>query len=210
MARDRAWVALAVAICCLALGGCLGVFGASGPPGERTVTPAPVPATATPTPVPPTGTPTPQPNGRALGGVWRGQWSEVEPERSAAAYRDLGPTCERPPALVVRLQIGALLTDTDRGIETTWRFLAPAAHRRFGSVETYAETFRTRYRPLVAAESVTRKPVQRNGSVAVQSIRAHGDGSTTTYRWRLERRLTPSEGRCWLTTGITELPAVDE
>jgi hypothetical protein len=197
MVRDRPWVAPAVITLCLVLGGCQGAFGTTE--GDRTVTPAPVPTTATPTPAPETA----PPNGRALGGAWHGQWSEVDADPSTAAYRDLRPTCDRSPGQVIRLQIGALLADTDRGIEATWRFLAPDAQRRFGSREAYRETFHSRYRPLVDAESVTRKPVQRNGSVAVQSLRADGNGSMT-YRWRLERYSTgPNEG-CWLTTAITD------
>lgn len=205
MGRDRVWVALAVVTLCAGLGGCQAVFGPSEPPRTQTVTPAPVPTAET-------ATPTPPPNGRALGGVWPGQWSEVDLNESSAAYRDVQPTCARPPALVIRLQLGALLTDngTHRGIETTWRFLAPASRYRFGSVERYVEAFRTEYRPLLAAESVTRQPLQRNGSVAVQRLRAHGNESTTTYRWRVERQTQSPEVGCWLTTEIIELPGGGE
>lgn len=209
MVRDNVWVALAVVALSIGLGGCQAVFGPSEPPRTETVTPAPVPASATPAPV--NATETPPPNGRALGGVWPGQWSEFDPGLSPAAYQEVEPTCERPPALVVRLQVGAVLTDngSHRGIETTWRFLAPASRRGYGSVDNYTETFRTRYRPLLDAESVTRRPLQRNGSVAVQPVRAHSNGSTTTYRWRVERQQTPPMQGCWLTTGILEESAGD-
>jgi len=211
MVRDRIWVALAVVALSLGLGGCQAVFGPSEPLRTQTVTPVPVPATETPASVNASETPTPPPNGRALAGAWPGQWSEFNPELSAAAYRDAQPTCDRPPAQVVRLQVGAVLTDngSNRGIETTWRFLAPDSRRSYGSVETYVETFRTRYRPLLEAESVTRRPLQRNGSVAVQPLRAHSNGSTTTYRWRVERQPTSSEEGCWLTTGILDESAGD-
>ena len=209
MVRDNVWVALAVVALSVGLGGCQAVFGPGEPPRTETVTPAPVPAAATPTPV--NATETPPPNGRALGGVWPGQWSEFDPGLSPTAYRDVEPTCERPPALVVRLQVGAILTDngSHRGIETTWRFLAPDSRRGYSSVDNYVETFRTRYRPLLDAESIARRPLQRNGSVAVQPLRAHSNGSTTTYRWRVERRRTPPMQGCWLTTGILEGSAGD-
>jgi hypothetical protein len=209
MGRNDVWVALAVVALTLGLGGCQAVFGPGDQPRTQTVTPAPVPTPETRASV--AATPTAPSNGRALGGVWPGQWSEYDPGLSAAAYRDAQPTCERPPALVVRLQVGAVLTDngSGRGIETTWRFLAPATRRSHGSVEAYVETFRTRYRPLLTAESVTRRPLGRNGSAAVQSLRAHGDGSTTTYRWRVERRQTPPRKGCWLTTGLVETSGGD-
>ncbi|WP_276274067.1 hypothetical protein [Haloarcula litorea] len=202
MCRDRAWPTLAVVGLCLVLGGCQGVFGPGEPTRTRTVTPAPVPATETPTP---------EPNGRALGGAWPGQWHEFDPPLPAAAYRDLRPTCDRPPALAVRLQIGAILTDdgTGEGIETTWEFLAPSARQGFGTVSTYVDTFERRYRPLLAAESVTLRPLQRNGSVATQPLRVRTDGSTVTYRWRAERRSTAGDDGCWLTTEIRAASASD-
>ncbi|WP_324760745.1 hypothetical protein [Haloarcula montana] len=201
MDRGRTCVTLAVVTLCLGLGGCQAVYGPSEPTRAHPVTPAPVPTTETPAPTPP-------PNGRALGGVWLGQWSEFEPE-SAAAYRDVQRTCERPPAQVVRLQLGAILTDngTRRGIETMWRFLAPSARQSFGSVETYVETFQIRYRPLLGADSVTYRPIERNGSAVVQPLRTHNNGSTTTYRWRVERLSTASGEECWLTTEIRTGPA---
>lgn len=211
MVRDRVWVTFAVTGLLLGLGGCQAAFGPSEPPRTQTVTPAPVPEAGTPASVGATETPTAPPNGRALGGAWPGQWSEFEPEMSAALYRSVEPTCERPPALVVRLQLGAILTDngSQRGIETTWRFLAPAARQSYGSVENFTETFGTRYRPLLEAKSVTRRPLQRNGSVAVQPLRAHSSGSATTYRWRVERQSLSSGEGCWLTTGIVEASSGD-
>jgi hypothetical protein len=196
----RTCVTLAVVALCLGVGGCQAVFGPSESTPAQPVTPAPVPTTETPAPTPP-------PNGRALGGVWLGQWSEFEPE-SAAAYRDVQRTCERPPARVVHLQLGALLTDngTRSGIETMWQFLSPDTRRSFGSVERYVETVRTRYRPLLEADSVTHRPVERNGRVAVQPFRVNDDGSTTTYHWRVERQRTSSGEECWLTTAIAEAP----
>lgn len=198
---DLPRMTLAAVVLCLTLSGCQTVLGPSEPPRSRTVTPAPVPAIETPTPTPPS-------NGRALGGVWPGQWSEFEPE-PAAAYRDIRPTCERPPARVVHLQLGAILTanGTARGIETTLRFFAPSSRRSFGSAGSYAETFRTRYQPLLEADSVTYKPVERNGSVVVQPLRAHNNGSTTAYRWRVEPLSTASGEECWLTTAIRTGPA---
>lgn len=208
---SRVWVAFVVVALTLWLGGCQAVFGPSEPPRTQTVTPAPVPETETPASVNTTETPKPSSNGRALGGVWPGQWSEFDPELSAAAYRDAEPTCERPPALVVRLQVGAILTDngSNRGIETTWRFLTPDSRRSYGSVESYVETLRTRYRPLLQAESVTHRPLQRNGSVAIHPLRAHSNGSTTTYQWRVKQEPTASGKRCWLTAEILEASAGD-
>lgn len=198
MSRNRRWVAAALIAICLGFSGCQSLSGPGEAAPSQAVTPAPVPTTETPTPTQPS-------NGRSLSGVWPGQWSEFERRSTATTYRNARPTCKRPPAVVVRLQLGALLSGDGPhgGIATTWRFLAPETRRDFDSVEAYAERFQAEYRPLLNAKSIELRPLRRTEGVAVQPLRVHTEGSTTTYNWRVERQSTLSGRACWFTTEIT-------
>jgi len=181
----RGALAAGVAVACL-LAGCGGLLGGTG----TTVTPAP-----TPTPEPePTSTPVPT--------------VTASEELREPRYLGLSPTCERPPGLVVAVQMGALRNNdpaTDAGVETAWRFAAPSNRAVFGSVAEFAEVLRAGYRPLLDAERVAYGPLQRDGEQASLTVTVTVDGEESSYRWTLGRQSGGRYDGCWMTTSVRRL-----
>lgn len=176
---------MGVAAACL-LAGCGGLLG--GPGAGTTVTPAP-----TPTPEP---TRTPVPTVTTSG--------ELQEPR----YLGLRPTCERPPSLVIAIQVGALRNNdpaTDEGINTTWRFASPENRQATGPVENFAEILRSGYRPLLEAERVAYGPLEREGARASQTVTVTADGEESRYRWTLRRQSGGRYDGCWMTSSVGRL-----
>lgn len=212
-----ATLALAVAVL---LAGCGGFIAGSesGDPAAA-VTPAPVPADLNRT-APPAGS-TATPVGAATD---TDGWARAETASphgySTGVYADgsdvfvrqprilsMRPTCDRPPGQVIHIQVTALDNNdptTDAGINTTWRFLAPAYRQSFGTYRNFVDTAATSYRSVVTARTVAYGPLDRGGDVATQRVTVVGlSNSTTSYTWRVENQTSaPYEG-CWMTTGIT-------
>jgi hypothetical protein len=194
MARRHAGVILAVTL--VALAGCGGVN--PSPATETSLTPVAVPTDR------PTTTPTSTPDA-----------SVPEPR-----YLRLRPTCERPPGLVVAIQVGALRNDprgSNEGINTTWQFAAPSNRRSIGSFVRFVDVIERGYGPLLDAETVTFGPIERGNGTATRQVAVRKGNRTTAYRWKLELQPDgPLEG-CWLTTsvvgidedGVVSLPPVD-
>lgn len=123
-------------------------------------------------------------------------------------YLSLRPTCERPPGLVVAIQVGALRNNppaTDEGINTTWQFAAPENRRAVGSFSQFVDVIERGYEPLLDAETVTYGPLTRGNGTASRHVTVRTGDRTTTYRWALQRQtFGPREG-CWLTIGVREV-----
>ena len=158
---------------------------------DTPLSPAPVPTDAsTAAPTEPTATATPVPNASA-----------AEPR-----YLRLRPTCERPPGLVVAIQVGALRnnpTGSREGFNTTWQFAAPNNRRAIGSFARFVDVIERGYEPLLEAETVTYDPLVREDGRAVQRVTVRTGNRTAAYRWKLEKQTEgPLEG-CWLTTGVS-------
>lgn len=190
MIRGHAGALLAVAL--VALAGCGGVSPSSAT--ETPLTPVAVPADSPTTTGAPTTTATPTPDA-----------SVPEPR-----YLRLRPTCERPPGLVVAIQVGALRNDppgSNEGINTTWQFAAPNNRRTIGSFARFVDVIERGYGPLLDAETVTFGPVERESGTATRRVAVRNGNRTTAYRWTLERqRDGPMEG-CWLTTSVVGIDA---
>ncbi|WP_254271307.1 DUF4864 domain-containing protein [Haloarcula marina] len=213
MSRGGPLVVLLLAAALL-LAGCGELLGTGGSADEPAVTPAPVPETAvTPTPTP---TPTPEPNGRSLAGgaSQRGHWVGVvsDANRTASAqgrYLSLRPTCDRPPGLVVHIQVNALQNDdpvTHAGVNATWRFMALSYRSAFGSYEDFVDVVTSEYRPLLSPATVTYEPLVRDGAFASQRVKVTDGNETSVYTWRLELQMIQTiepYGGCWMTTSIT-------
>jgi hypothetical protein len=120
-------------------------------------------------------------------------------------YLRLRPTCERPPGLVVAVQVGALRNNppgSREGFNTAWRFAAPGNRRAIGSFARFVDVVERGYGPLLDAEAVTLGPVEREDGTASLRVTVRNGNRTTAYRWRLQRQSDgPLEG-CWLTTGV--------
>jgi hypothetical protein len=182
----RPTLAVAAAAACL-LAGC-GGFVPGGEAADRTtVTPAP-----TPTPEP---TATPTPTLTTSGAV-------QEPR-----YLGLRPTCERPPGLVIAIQVGALRNNdpaTNEGINTTWRFASPENRRATGPLSNFVEIIRQGYRPLLEADRVAYGPLERSDATATQTVTVTANGTTTSYEWTLRLQTDGQFEGCWMTTGVAE------
>jgi hypothetical protein len=172
-----------LAVACVLLAGCAGVFGGAT---TETVTPASVPE--------PTATATPE---------------ATAPENGTVAqprYFDLRPTCERPPGLVIAVQVGALANNgpADRGINTTWRFAAPSNREVTGPYPEFVRLIDRQFQPLLNAERVTYGRLVRTETAATQQVTVTtADNTTVTYTWTVERQSGGRYDGCWMTTGVS-------
>lgn len=184
--RATVHLLLVVSVC---LSGCSGFFGDDRTGAESvTTTPAPVP----PTSEPPTETPTPERNESAV---------------SQPRYLSQSPTCERPPGLVIHIQVEALRNNdpaTNEGIATVWRFAAPSNKQVTGPYRAFVSTIQSRYQPLLTAESITYGPLAREDGRVTREVTVRTGNVTTSYDWVVTRQSrTPYEG-CWMTSGVIE------
>jgi hypothetical protein len=178
----RPTLAVAVAAACL-LAGCGGVLPGGEADARTTVTPAP-------TPTPPTPTPTVTPS------------EAVQEPR----YLGLAPTCERPPGLVIAIQVGALRNNdpaTNEGIRTTWRFASPENREATGPLSNFVELIRQGYRPLLEADRVAYGPLERTDATAARTVTVTANGTSTSYRWTLRLQTAGEFEGCWMTSGVT-------
>ncbi|MBX0323218.1 DUF4864 domain-containing protein [Halomicroarcula sp. F13] len=211
MTRADSPLFLVACVALVALAGCGTFFGSGGGQSEGgdPLTPAPRPEVST-------ASPTPEPNGRSLAGDpdRREYWGGITApdNRTGAAqprYLSLRPTCQRPPGLVVHIQVNALRNNdpaTNEGINTTWQFAAPTNRRAVGSYETFVDVVTTQFRPLLNASTVTYEPLERDGARAHQRVTVFTGETSATYRWHLELQTvqtTEPYGGCWMTTGVT-------
>lgn len=190
--RDRL-AALAVCLCLL-LAGCGGA--ADGGPSVRSAeerAPAAVPVSAV-------GTATPA--GGPDGGVSDGPGAVTQPR-----YLSLRPTCERPPGIVIHVQVGALANNdpaTDAGIRTRWRFTAPSTRGAVGSYPDFVRAVTAQYGPLLAAGNVTYGPLRRNGNLAFRQVNVvTPSGTSATYAWTVARQSGGRYEGCWMTVSVT-------
>jgi len=109
---------------------------------------------------------------------------------------------------VIHIQVEALRNNdpaTDEGIATVWRFASPANKRVTGPYRAFASTIRSRYRPLLTAETISYAPLTRDRDRVTREVAVTTNTVTTRYEWVLTRQSrTPYEG-CWMTSGVIEL-----
>ncbi|MDS0219942.1 DUF4864 domain-containing protein [Haloarcula sp. S1AR25-5A] len=193
--RSLVLVALATLV---ALAGCGALFGSGGQAeSEATVTPADVP-TEDPQAVEPTGGD-------------REYWGNVSVDANRSAVtqpRVLGlrPNCERPPGLVVHIQVLALQNNdpaTNEGINTTWRFASPSNRDLTGPYSNFVRTIRSGFEPLLNATGVRYGALERDGDTASQPVTVvDANGTTTSYRWTVEKQTQSPYEDCWMTAGV--------
>ena len=114
------------------------------------------------------------------------------------------PTCERSPGQVVTIQLAALRAgNRTAGVETAWRFTAPASRQRIGR-SAFRDLLETAYGELLNASEVAYGPVIVLDDEAQREVQARAaDGDNTVFRWVLERQSGGRYDGCWLTTRIT-------
>ncbi|GGM39874.1 hypothetical protein GCM10009006_21250 [Haloarcula argentinensis] len=133
----------------------------------------------------------------------------VDANRSAVTQPrvlELRPNCERPPGLVVHIQVLALQNNdpkTNEGINTTWQFASPSNRELTGPYSNFVRTIQSGFKPLLNATGVRYGPLDRDGDTASQPVTVvNGNGTTTSYRWTVEKQTeAPYEG-CWMTAGV--------
>lgn len=200
MSRRRHGLAVVALVVLGAVAGC-GQFaaGETGPSAASSVTPAPVPTTTTA-----------EPAAASAEYEYWGSVTETGGELNRTWLRSLEPTCERPPGLIVYIQVSALRTDdpeTHAGINTTWQFSAPSNRASFRSYDAFVDTVTGAYRPLLEAESVRYGPteIDRRRGAAHRNVTVRtADGTTESYTWVVERQTAEPYDGCWMTTGVVE------
>jgi len=192
--RPLRLVALAALV---ALAGCGAFFGSGDTAGsEATITPADVPTDES----------------RAVATTDDGSyWGNVSVDANRSAVTqprvlELRPNCERPPGLVIHIQILALRNNdpaTNEGINTTWRFASPSNRDLTGPYSNFVRTIRSGFGPLLNATGVRYGPLDRDGDTATQPVTVVNEtGATTSYRWTVRKQTqAPYEG-CWMTAGV--------
>ncbi|MFC7077646.1 DUF4864 domain-containing protein [Haloarcula halophila] len=200
MSRSRHGLAVVPLVILLVTAGCSQFVGSeTRPASESAVTPAPVPTMTAA-----------EPNGPSPQYEYWGSITATSDERDRTRLYSLEPNCDRPPGLVIHIQVSALRTDdpdTHEGINTTWRFAAPSNRGSFQSYESFIDVLTEEYRPLLDAESVTYGPIERDSArgTARRNVTVRtSNGTVQRYRWIVEKQTTvPYEG-CWMTTGVVE------
>ena len=203
MPTVRTAVALVVVVVLAGCGALLGAGGSAESTPTPTLTPAPVPEpTTTVTTTDRPGTPTAE---RVTATASSGPAGPSNGGDRQPRYFGLNPTCERPPGLVVHIQVAALANDdgTGEGIDATWRFASPSNRRQIGSYEEFVDLITRRYRPLLDAERITYSSLERTGRNATRrvTVRTAG-GSDATYVWIVQRQTGGRYEGCWMTAGV--------
>ena len=134
----------------------------------------------------------------------------------AARSTSLEPTCDRPPLLVVQIQMNALRQNdptTNDGIRTTRRFASPGNRRTVGSFARFVDLFQTpTYAPMLSYDSAEYVPERVDGDVAeIRVVTRENSTVTGTYTFRL-RQIGAEDGSitsgsagydgCWMTDGV--------
>jgi hypothetical protein len=192
MVSQQSALGIVSVLALVVLAGCAGLFGGDTP-GE-TLTPAPVPENQT-------STPTASPTAVA---------TTVDPGTSESVtqprYLALRPNCERPPGLVVHIQVSALRNNdptTNEGINTTWEFASPSNRAVTGPYANFVDLIKENFQPLLNAETVRYGRLFRSNDTAYRNVVVIGpDGSTDSYRWAVERQSGGQYDGCWMTTSV--------
>ncbi|MFB6149225.1 MAG: DUF4864 domain-containing protein [Halobacteriales archaeon] len=130
----------------------------------------------------------------------------------SSRYTGLQPTCERPPRLVVAIQVGALRNNnatTNDGIATTWRFASPRNREVTGPLANFIEIVKSpTYAPLLNHTRVTYGPMTISDSVATQPLAVTDqNGTQHGYEWILVRQDSGQFDGCWMTDGVSPINA---
>ncbi|MFB6297945.1 MAG: DUF4864 domain-containing protein [Salinirussus sp.] len=185
--------------------GCASLLGTGGPQESETVTGVPVPEPGKTQPAGTAETPTETrtveqpPDGSDEAPVVAAVGSGPQPR-----YRSLRPTCERPPGLVIHIQVMALANDgpDEQGINATYQFSNPTPPDGDGPSPVFVRNIRTNYAPLLNAERVSYGPLQRDGITASRNVTVVTPQRTASYEWILLRRSGGAYEGCWITSRV--------
>lgn len=145
-----------------------------------------------------------------------GSAADTRGESSAeGAATATGPAPSLTPEQVVRAQISSILdatvTDTDGrssepmspALRTLFDFAAPGFRSRHGSLEAFAAALSgPMHDRLLAAESIERGPLEREGDRATLTVLAGHPAGDRTYEFVLTKQSAGKYAACWMTESI--------
>jgi len=116
------------------------------------------------------------------------------------------PRPDLAPGDVVRTQVEALaekdLPYRDAGIETAFRFMAPATRQQIGSIRQFINVVNNPiYRCCIHHESVRYSEVRIKGRSALRALilTSSASGKEVGFVFALERQQAPPHRNCWMT-----------
>jgi hypothetical protein len=134
---------------------------------------------------------------------------------TASRYASMWPTCERPPELVIKIQVDAFGHNEElggnTGIRTAYRFAAPENREATGPQASFARLIEQRYAILLRHESVQYGPIRpERGDRAVDGSRTltqrvtltDANGTEKAYLWSVTEQDGEEYGGCWMTTSV--------
>jgi len=125
-------------------------------------------------------------------------------------YVGLVPTCNRPPGLVVTIQLGALQQNDEtlnNGIRTVWQFASPENRRRIGRYSEFVRIVNSsRYRVMFEYARAEYAPIRvENGTARQRVTLTTPNGSTATYEFHLSKQSGGEHDGCWMTDGVVRV-----
>jgi hypothetical protein len=125
-------------------------------------------------------------------------------------YVGLAPTCNRPPGLVITIQLGALQQNDEtlnNGIRTVWQFASPENQRRIGRYSEFERIVNSsRYQVMFEYARAEYAPIQiENGSARQRVTLTTPNGSTATYEFHLSKQSGGEHDGCWMTDGVVRV-----
>jgi hypothetical protein len=132
-------------------------------------------------------------------------------------YLGLRPTCDRPPSLVVAVQVGALRNNgpDDGGIRTTYAFASPQNKQFTGPFDNFRTLVKApSYAALVNHTRAEFGPLEREGDEATQRVVVRDEnGTPATFEFGLSEQEGGQFDGCWMTdtvASIGNVPTTDE
>jgi hypothetical protein len=146
---------------------------------------------------------------------------DVVPNGSAARYASLRPTCERPPELVIKIQVGAFgrnsELDGDGGIWTAYRFASPENRATTGPQVSFVRLIKQRYAIMLRHESVEYGDAQLEAegggentsrTLTQRVTLTDGNGTETAFLWSVSKQEGGEYDGCWMTSGVRRVSSV--
>jgi len=129
----------------------------------------------------------------------------------SASYLSLKPTCDRPPRLVVAVQLGIFREAGEnprRAARAAWPFLSPLAQQFLGTARDYGRILESDvYAPLLGHEEVTYGPSTRTNRTVVQPVTVVANGSEASYEFVVSKTGGDDTGAptCWRVANVSRL-----
>ncbi len=148
---------------------------------------------------------------------------DTVPNGNAERYASIQPTCERPPALVIKIQVDAFgqneeFTGND-GIWTAYRFASPENKATTGPQASFVRLIKQQYAIMLRHESVEYGPIrpqngenQENGSrtLTQRVTLTDENGTESTFLWSVERQESGKYDGCWMTSSVRRVSEGDD